>query len=269
MPYRHAHWYLLGLFPLILLAFWPSYFGQFRAASWEFHAHGATAAAWLLLMAAQSYTIHSGNRAAHRATGPAVLLLFPLFMAGGAGIFFGMADRYAAAMPFQAMWGPELAWLDFVGVAMVALFVFLGLKHRREVRLHAGYMLATSIALLPPIFGRLTAIPLGVRGPEDFERMHLGFQSANLLVAVFAFLVAVGQGRKHGRPFALAGGATLVAALLFEFPGGTAAWERIYASLAPLPSGPFVALAGIVGAGIAAAGWIAGKKPVIGGALPA
>lgn len=268
MPYRHAHWYILALFPLAALAFWPTYVSQLGKAPWELHAHGITATAWLLLIAAQSWTIHHGRRAAHRAVGPAVLLLFPLFMAGGAGIFFGMADRYAAGMPFQAMWAPELAWFDFVGVGMVALFVFMGLKHRREVRLHSGYMLATSIALLPPIVGRLTAIPLGVRGPEDFASMHLGFQLANMLVASFAFVVASRQGR-HGRPFVLAGLATLLASVLFEFPGGTAAWETIYASLAPLPSEPFILFAGLVGIGIVAAGWIAGRRPTLGGALPA
>lgn len=268
MPYRHAHWYILALFPLAALAFYPSYVSTFSSAPWEYHAHGMTASAWLALLAAQSWSIHHNHRAAHRALGPAVLLLFPLFMAGGAGIFFGMADRYAAGAPFQLLWAPELAWLDFAGVGMVAYFVYQGLKHRREVRLHSGYMLATSIALLPPIFGRLTGIPLGVRGPEDFARLHVGFQSANVAVAAIALLIAVRQ-KRDGKPFALAGLATLAAALLFEFPGGTAAWESIYARLAPLPSMPFVALAGVVGAGIAAAGWIAGKRPSMGGALPA
>lgn len=268
MPYRHAHWYVLALFPLAALAFWPSYVSSFSTASWEYHAHGLTATAWLLLIAAQSWTIHHGQRAAHRAVGPTVLLLFPLFMAGGASIFFGMADRYAAGAPFQAMWAPELAWLDFMGVGMVALFVYLGLKHRRDVRLHSGYLLATSIALLPPILGRLGAIPLGIRGPQDFDRLHLAFQSANMLVAVIALLVAARQG-KHGKPFALAGIATLAASVLFEVPGGTQAWENVYASLAPLPSMPFVLLAGVAGVGIAAAGWIAGRRPNLGGALRA
>ncbi|GAA4018364.1 hypothetical protein GCM10022280_17320 [Sphingomonas swuensis] len=268
MPYRHAHWYILSLFPLAAVAFWPTYLGQFGTAPWELHAHGLTATAWLLLLALQSWTIHHGQRATHRTVGPAVLALFPLFMAGGAGIFFGMADRYAAGAPFQAMWAPELAWFDFVGVAMVAYFVFMGLKHRRSVRLHSGYLLATAIALLPPIIGRLSGIPLGIRGPEDFDRLHVGFQATNVLVAAIAFLIAFRQ-RKDGRPFVLAGAATILSSILFEVPGHTPGWERIYASLAPLPSEPFILLAGIAGVGIAAAGWFAGKRPSLGGALPA
>lgn len=268
MPYRHAHRYILALFPLALLAFWPNYLSTFRAASWEYHVHGLTASAWLALLAAQSWSIHHGHRAAHRTLGPAVLLLFPLFLAGGAAIFLGMADRFAEGAPFQAMWAPELAWLDFMAVAMVSYFVFLGLKHRRQVRVHSGYMLATSIALLPPIFGRLSGIPLGIRGPEDFAKLHVGFQGANVLVAGIALLISLRQG-KDGKPFALAGLAMLVAAFLFEFPGRSPAWEAFYARFAPLPSLPFVALAGAAGVAIVAAGWIAGRRPSLGSALPA
>jgi hypothetical protein len=268
MPYRHAHWYILGLFPLIGLAFYPNYFAQFRSASWEFHAHGATATAWLLLLAAQSYTIQSGNRAAHRAIGPAVLALFPLFLSGGAGIFFGMADRFAAGSPFHAMYAPNLTWFDVGGVGLVSYFVYEGLKNRQNVGLHSSYMLATTIALLPPIFGRLMAIPLGVRGPADFDRLGTGFHVANLVVAGIAFLIARRAGR-NGRPWVIAGVATLGMSVLFEVPGETAAWERIYASLAPLPSAPFIVLAGACGIGVAIAGWIAGRKPSMGGALPA
>nr|WP_314445386.1 hypothetical protein [uncultured Sphingomonas sp.] len=268
MPYRHAHWYILALFPLIALAFWPNYFAQFRSASWEFHAHGATATAWLLLLAAQSYTIHGGNRAAHRAVGPAVLALFPLFLAGGAGIFFGMADRFAAGSPFHAMYAPNLTWFDIGGVGMVSFFVYEGLKHRRNVGLHSSYMLATTIALLPPIFGRLMGIPLGVRGPADFDKLGTGFHLANLLVAAIAFLIARRAG-KNNRPWTIAGLVTLAMSVLFEVPGETAAWERLYASLAPLPSEPFLMLAGACGIAIVAAGWLAGRKPSLGGALPA
>jgi hypothetical protein len=268
MPYARAHWYILSLFPLILLAFWPNYFATFRSASWEFHAHGATATAWLLLLAGQSYTIHKGNRAAHRAIGPAVLILFPLFMAGGAGIFFGMADRFAAGSPFHAMYAPNLTWFDIGGVGLVSYFVYEGLKNRRKVHLHSAYMLATVVALLPPIFGRLMAIPLGVRGPADFDKLGNGFHLANLLVAALSLFIAWRAGR-HGRPWAIAGVTTLGMSVLFEFPGETAAWEAIYLSLAPLPSAPFVLLAGVVGIGVVAAGWLAGKRPGMSGALPA
>src|SRR3990170_1325258 len=168
MPYRHAHWYLLALFPLATLAFWQSYLSQFATASGEFHAHGMTATLWLVLLVVQSLTIGRDQRQVHRTVGTASLVLFPLFLMGGTGIFFGMADRFIAGSPFHAMYAPNLVWLDVVGVSGFAYFYYQALRQRRKVHPHSRYMLATVIFLLPPIFGRLSAIPLGVTGPEDF-----------------------------------------------------------------------------------------------------
>ena len=41
MPYRNAHYYLLGLMVLTGLAFWPSYFSVLPSASFAIHAHGS------------------------------------------------------------------------------------------------------------------------------------------------------------------------------------------------------------------------------------
>src|SRR5215207_9817452 len=97
MPNRHAHWYLMALFPIAGLAFWPQYLSQVSTAEFEFHAHGVTATLWLMLLVAQSWTIHHDHRRAHRAVGMASLALFPLFLAGGTGIFIGMARRFVEA----------------------------------------------------------------------------------------------------------------------------------------------------------------------------
>jgi hypothetical protein len=234
----------------------------------EFHAHGITATLWLVLLVAQSWTMQHDQRALHRKLGAASLLLFPMFLAGGTGIFFGMADRFVAGEPFQAMYAPRLAWLDFVGVGAFAYFYYEALRQRRKVHPHSGYLLATVIFLLPPIFGRLMAIPMGVRGPADFEKLGTGFQIANMLVAGIAFFIAWRRG-KHGRPFALAGVLTLVAAALYQVIGGLPAWQALYARVAELPTAPFAVVAAIAGLAIAWAGWTAGRRPVPSGAIPA
>ena len=84
------------------------------------------------------------------------------------------------------MFAPRLVWLDVVGVGGFAYFYYQALRQRRKVHPHSRYMLATVFFLLPPIFGRLTAIPLGVRGPEDFAKLGTGFQIANAIVAAIA-----------------------------------------------------------------------------------
>jgi hypothetical protein len=262
MPHRHAHWYVLALFPLAAFAFWPSYLSQFMTASAEFHAHGITATLWLMLLAAQSWTIHHDRRQAHRSLGLASLALFPLFLVGGVGIFFGMADRFVAGSPFHVMYAPRLAWLDFVGVGGFAYFYFEAMRQRRKVHVHSRYLLATTVFLLPPIFGRLMAIPLGVRGPEDFAKLGTGFQTANLAIAGLCFWLALRSG-KHGRPWALAGVLTIVAALLYQTVGGMAAWQALYARLADMPTAPFAVAAALAGIAVAWAGWVAGRRPEV------
>ena len=269
MPYRHAHWFVLSLFPLSALAFWPSYLSQFTTAPAQFHVHGVTASLWLLLIAAQSWTIHHDRRQLHRSMGLLSLAIFPLFLVGGVGIFIGMAQRFVEGSPFHAMYAARLAWLDFVGVGAVTYFYYEALRQRRKVHAHSGFLLATTIFLLPPIFGRLMAIPLGVTGPADFAKLGTGFQIANGLVALFAFWVAARRGR-HGRPFWLAGALTLVAALLYQLIGGLAAWERMFALAAGLPALPMTLAAGLAGVAVAYAGWTAGRRPAASeGALPA
>lgn len=268
MPYRHAHWYLLALFPVAAFVFWPSYLSQFTTASMEFHAHGITATLWLMLLVAQSWTIQNRQRQLHRTLGTASLVLFPLFLAGGASIFFGMADRYVAGSAFHVMYAPRLAWLDFVGVGGFAYLYYQALRQRRKVHPHSGYMLATVIFLLPPIFGRLMAIPMGVRGPEDFDKLGTGFQIANLLVAGLSFAIAYRRG-KHGRPFAVAGALTLAAAFLYQTIGGMPAWQAIFAGAAELPTMPFAFAAGLAGVAVGYAGWMAGRRMLPPDVVPA
>ena len=271
MPYRHAHWYLLGLFPLAALAFWQGYLSQIGTASFEFHAHGVTASLWLVMLAAQSWSIHRGRRQWHRTAGTFSLALFPLFLAGGAGIFIGMARRYVEGSPFHAMYAPNLAWLDVVAVAGVAYFFYEALRQRRKVHPHARYLLATAIFLLPPILGRLSPIlpGLSVAGPQDFWKLGIGFQIANAVTAAIAFGLAIHSG-KHGRPFFLAGMLTLLAAILFQTVGATGWWEGIYARAADLPAAPFALAAALAGAAIGYAGWVAGRQAMPPrGAVPA
>lgn len=220
MPCRRAWLWVLAVFPLAGLAFWPQYLSKLATASPEFHAHGITAALWLLLLIGQSWSIHAGRVATHRTLGASSLILFPLFMAGGAAIFVGMADRAAAGSPFHAMYGHRLAWLDVSSVVGMAWFYFEGLRSRRDVQLHSRWLLATVIFLLPPILGRLAPIlpPLAVTGPQDFPKLGTAFQVANAATASVALVLALRAGR-HGAPFYAAALVTVAGALAFQFVG--------------------------------------------------
>jgi hypothetical protein len=263
MPFRHAHWWVLSLFPLAGLAFWPGYISTFTSAPASYHFHGITASLWLILLAMQSWSIHGGKRAFHRQNGLVSFALFPLFLAGGSTIFIGMAQRHvAAASPFYELWPAHLAWYDFVSVGGMAYFYYMALKHRRTVSTHAAYMLATPIFLLPPIFGRLSPLPLGIdfTKPGAFEQLGTGFQLAQVLTALVAFAIAA-RTRASGRPFIIAGLLSLLGALLFHFVGGSPAWKATFPLAANIPMVPFAVAAALFGAAVGWAGWVAGKRP--------
>lgn len=271
MPYRHAHWWILGLFPLAGFAFWPNYLSVLSTSPPSYHLHGVTASLWLILLVIQSWSIHHDRRAFHRTNGLVSLALFPLFLAGGATIFVGMAQRYvAAATPFSAIWPPHLAWLDFVAVGGMAWFYFQALKHRRNIGLHSSYLLATAIFLLPPILGRLAPIPMGLdfSDPRVFEELGPSFHVGNIATALIAFTVAASS-QKTGKPFVIVGLLILLSCLLFEFPGGSAAWKALYANAAAIPTLPMASAAALGGVAVGWAGWVAGKKPAAPEALPA
>jgi len=271
MPFRHAHWWILALFPVAALAFWPNYLSVISSSPLAYHIHGITASLWLLLLAVQSWSIQHDKRAFHKTNGLISLALFPLFLAGGAGIFVGMAQRFVeGATPFSQIWPPHLAWLDFVAIGGMTWFYFQALKQRRKVGPHSSYLLATAVFLLPPILGRLAPLPLGLdfSDPGVFARMGPSFHLGNVASALIAFVIAARAGR-NGRPFVVAGLLVLLSTLLFEFPGGTEAWKSIYVHAADIPTVPMALAAALAGAAVGWAGWNAGKRPVAPDALPA
>ncbi|HZC37754.1 MAG TPA: hypothetical protein VE221_03660, partial [Sphingomicrobium sp.] len=170
MPYRHAHWYLLALFPLVALAFWPTYFAIFSSTPAALHAHAAVGTAWIAILAAQSWMIHHGSRDVHRQTGIASLAVFPLFVAASAAVSVLMAQQFVSQpSPFDVAYDPPLG---LGGIGLVIGFAYCywqALRWRHKVHPHSRYMLSTVIFLLPPIFSRLTPfVPvLDIRGPQD------------------------------------------------------------------------------------------------------
>jgi hypothetical protein len=263
MPYRYAHWWVLALIALTGFAFWSGYLSQVGEAPLEFHLHGITAFLWMVLVAGQSWTIHNKRRGLHRTVGYASFGLFPLFLASILLIAVGMAKRYVEqASPFHVEYAARLAPLDVVAVAGLAYFFFMALRWRRDVHLHARYMLATLVFLLNPVFGRvLTKIPpLKI---NELEQLHLfadALRAGNVAVLALLFILYRTSG-KHSRPFVESAALVALQMLMFETVGSWSAWEQVYPTLA-FANPVLFALPGIaIGGVVIFAGWRAGARP--------
>ncbi len=263
MPYRHAHWYLLLLFPLTGLAFWPNYFGKLADSPYAFHVHGATASLWIALLAFQSWSIHRRRNALHRSAGLASLALFPLFIAGGLLVIQTMAVKFAAGSdPFYDVFGARLGAIDALSSAAMPFLFYLALKERRKVHLHARYMLAPVLFLLPPILSRLMPAlpPLAIAGPADFHRFGYGVHIADALAVALAAALYL-HAPKWGRPWLVVGALVAAQSLAFETLGRTAAWERLFEAIGSVPTALVATLGLAAGAAAAWAGWAAGRIP--------
>jgi hypothetical protein len=256
MPFKHAHFYVLGLFPLVGLAFWRGYFSDLSGAPFALHAHGVTASLWIALLALQSWSIHSRQAALHRAAGLGVFAVLPLFTAGGLLVIQTMAVKFGAqADPFNGTFGARLGIVDAVAATAVPAFVLAALAHRRRVQLHAGYMLATVLLVLSPIVARLMPIvpgfPMeGLVGRHPFE---VAFHAAQLVAIAVALGLAAKA--KEGHPFVAAAAVVAVQSLLFETLGRSPLWEGSFTALGQL-SPAALAASGIAATTVALrAGW--------------
>ncbi|KQM85850.1 hypothetical protein ASE73_12545 [Sphingomonas sp. Leaf24] len=237
MPYRHAHRWLILLFPMIALAFWPGYFGRLGTAPFALHAHGITATAWLALLTAQSWSIATGRIAWHRASGLATFVVLPLFAAAGPLALHSMASSWRTdADPFHAAYGARLAIADLIAGAAVIAMVAYALWQRRRVAVHASAMLATALLVLPPILGRLLPAVPGYPsgGVAGFDGFHLSFELANLLTLLIAIVLAMRR-EARGVGFAFAAIATAAQMIAFETIGDTDAWHRCAILLTDMP----------------------------------
>ena len=93
MPYRNAWLWVLVLFALTFVAFWPGYFSKLPDKKIAHHYHAASSVLWMILAIAQSWTAHHNQLALHRKIGPTIFVLFPFYGRRNVGNPCGGRDR--------------------------------------------------------------------------------------------------------------------------------------------------------------------------------
>ena len=267
MPYPRAYVYLTVLLLLTVPAFWQGYFSEITTVAWQYHVHGITATLWVLLLIWQSWSIHHGQRRFHRTVGLASLVLTPLFVAGGLLVIAAMTTGPG---PFREMFGYRLAIVDLLSAAAFAGFVYGALRNRKNVGLHARYMLATPFLLFSPIAARLLPafVPgVTIRTLEDLPRFGTGFQLSQALAIAFSLWLYT-RNRRQSLPYLIAAGVLIVQSVAFETAGRAGWWVELSNGLAEVP--PLgLALAGIVvGAAAAYFGWTGPLRVLKRGEIP-
>lgn len=264
MPYPRAHYFVLIVLAVIALGFWPSYFSVWGTVPWQFHAHGVVASVWVCMVLTQSWTAHhKGQLLVHRAIGTASLFLFPFLIAGLFAIIDITGKRYIAHDPVRAMLGGAFLTGVALGAAAYVTVFYRALKYRRQLWVHAGYMLTTPLILFESPFSRVLNMfvqPFIIHGLADLK-----WVLPSILWSMAIELIVIGaiwfKYRGKATPFLVAGGfiaAQMVAMGLF---GGVEIWNPVLVAIGNAPSG-LVWLTGFaIGALTSWSGWQAGKRP--------
>jgi hypothetical protein len=259
MPYRHTHWFVLGLLVWAGFTFWPSYLSVLPAATLEMHVHGVSAFLWMVLLAVQSWTIHNQHRRAHRLVGFSSFLLFPLVLAGMAMLDVGMAQRYVAQVhPFYIDYAARFGASDvFAGLGMAYLF-FMALKERKTMRLHAGYMLMTIVFLVSIVMSRSLPNLVNLLPGIDYELpTSLAVRVADISI-ICLLLIMRHYAAGHGRPMRDAAIFVSLQLVMWETVGLWDVWEKGFAQFAQVNSFLIGTAVFLFGGAIIIAGWRAG-----------
>lgn len=263
MPYRHAHYFVGFVLLVIMAGFWASYFNREGAVPLAFHVHAVSSMTWLVLLIAQHLTIQRRANALHRQMGRASFVLFPFLILGFMMIINVSAARYSAAQPGDGilLLGPSFGIGMGVAIAAYLTLFTLALKHRRNLKLHAGYMLATPLILFESPFSRvlLDYLPwMNVIGSEGPRVVLDSIVISNTLAIVFT-LTLYATNRKHGAPWLVAAGFMGLQSVTMWFAPEVPLIGRAFAAYGTIPEGVTLALGVAAGAAAAWLGWGASK----------
>ena len=261
MPYRYGHYFVGFVLLVTLTGFWASYFTLIGDVPLAFHVHAFTATSWLLLLLVQSVAIHRKMTSFHKLMGQASFVMFPLLILGFVMIINVSAGRFAAqSSPAIGILAPSFGIGMLIAIAAYLTLFYQALRHRRNIKLHAGYMLATPMILFESPFSRLMeqAFPwLNVIGSEGPRAVLDTIAISDTLVALFALALYFAN-RRHGTPWLVAAGFVSLQAVVMWFAPDMPVLTRLFALYAEVPHGASVGLGFAAGALAAWAGWTRG-----------
>lgn len=273
MPYRHAHYYVGAVLLVIVAGFWASYFSVVRGPMpLAFHVHAISSMTWLGLLIAQHVAIQRRANALHRVMGKASFALFPFLILGFVMIFDVTAQRYAGQEnPFILYLGPSFGIGMLIAIAAYLTLFYLALKHRRNVKLHAGYMLATPMILFESPFSRMidAFFPwLNVIGSEGPHAVLDTIAISDGMMIALA-LVLYARNRKHGAPWLVAAFFMALQAVVMWVAPWIPGLGSGLAAYALIPETATIALGLAAGGAAGWFGWQAGKPPARRAPVPA
>lgn len=193
-------YYFIGLFVLVIMGFWPSYFVKFFNGTanftFYFHFHATMMILWILMLIIQPILIRKKKLALHRLIGKLSYFLFPMMLVS---IILIIHQRHPTIDEKDldiTLYGQFRPFIIFVTA------YFIAIKYRHNINIHARAMIATGIAIIEPALTRLILNLFGVF--KVFETSPYFFYFASILSILIIFLLVIGliikeRKQKRGR----------------------------------------------------------------------
>jgi hypothetical protein len=204
--------FVVSLFVLTIVAFWPSYLTVAPSTlSIYHHLHAVTATAWLVLLFVQPLLAISGRIALHKSLGRLTYVLMPILLFSMVGLAHSIIQgKTETDLEIEVF----LSYVRLVGSGTLALFYLLAIAYRHNTPVHARLMLCTALPLIEPVANRI-----GLRVLNDwsfnYQYLSMGIMAAILLSCIWAERRS--RSARLVFPFALAGLFVAYLPLLLRF----------------------------------------------------
>jgi hypothetical protein len=258
MPYRHAKYFVGFVLLVITIGFWDSYFVPISEVPTAFHVHAFTAMTWVALLLFQDWAIRSRRRNLHKVGGVLSLFLFPFLIVGFVMIINVSAAGYVAGeSPVARFLGPSLGLSMLVTILAYLTLFYQALKHRRNVRLHAGYMLTTPLILFESPFSRviLSYLPFLVFTGSEFPQSILDAIVIAMGMSILFALAMYLRDRKSGVPFLIAAGFLFVESVCMYVGTNIESVRQGFEAYAQIPTAFTILVGFLLGAAVSLFGW--------------
>ena len=182
-------YYFIGLFALVILGFWPSYFAKFFNGTADFnfyfHFHATMVILWIAMLITQPILIRKKKLALHRLIGKCSYVLFPL-------IFLSVVLLVHSRHNIDE---PDLdirLFVPFKDLLILGTAYFIAIRYRRDINLLARGMVATGIVFIEPALVRFI---MNTFGPG----LTAYLITIGIIYVLLIGLMIAGRHQKRGR----------------------------------------------------------------------
>lgn len=228
--YRHAHWYFLAAFGIIVAGFWPSFFQRLGGGDTWHTVHGVSASLWVVTLAVQSFLMSRGLVRWHRRTAVFAILLLAVLVVSAVYMIAVMQSN-TRMPPFLP---PLLGFIDLASVVFLVVLVGLALANRRRPAVHKRFMAATVLLAFPPALTRLYFRTLAPH-LSFMTALHASFLTAELILVIL--IVRDWRSKQRHAPYPVALAFFAVVQVLMSPVSTNGSWLAFlawFAQLAPL-----------------------------------